>query len=234
MDGRVIKNEGENLYVEFAPSCDGPLYFGFHCVSEKDMSRLFVDDIAISDCGKLSDPAPVTNLEIVPDADGALSVSISFTAPETTLGGTELKSLDGVEIYRNGKLIHTILNPAPGANLEYTDDEADFGFNTYSVGAVAGGSGINRVESKVFVGIYRMPFHVDPTSEEYSLFSIPGGERDGTWYHDSGENALKVTTYGSVQKDTYKYTPAIEFTDANIVEVTFDYRSGLASCTEEI
>ncbi len=234
MDGRVIKNEGENLYVEFAPSCDGPLYFGFHCVSEKDMSRLFVDDIAISDCGKLSDPAPVTNLEIVPDADGALSVSISFTAPETTLGGTELKSLDGVEIYRNGKLIHTILNPAPGANLEYTDDEADFGFNTYSVGAVAGGSGINRVESKVFVGIYRMPFHVDPTSEEYSLFSIPGGERDGTWYHDSGENALKVTTYGSVQKDTYIFTPAIELTDANLVEVTFDYRAGLASCTEEL
>ena len=91
MEGRVIKNEGENLSVEFAPDADGPLYFGFHCVSDKDMSRLFVDDITISDCGKLSDPAPAGNLRLVPDADGALSVKIGFTAPETTLGcGTEI------------------------------------------------------------------------------------------------------------------------------------------------
>lgn len=234
IEGRVIKNEGENLSVEFAPDADGPLYFGFHCVSDKDMSRLFVDDITISDCGKLSDPAPAGNLRLVPDADGALSVKIGFTAPETTLGGAELKSLDRVDIYRNGKLIHTITNPAPGAALDYTDNDAEFGFNLYSVCAVAGGSGVNRAEGRVFAGIYRLPFHIGPTEEEYSLFSIHGGEKDGTWYYDADENALKVTTYGSSLKDAYIFTPAIELTDANLVDLTFEYRAGLASCPEEL
>ncbi len=234
MPGRIITNEGENLSVEFAPDADGALYFGFHCVSEKDMSRLFVDDIRITDGGKLSDPAPVGDLKLVPDADGVLSVDISFTTPKTTLGGIELKALDRVEIYRNGKLIHAIENPAPGVDCKYTDNEVDFGFNTYSICAVAGGSGVNRAEGRIFVGIYRLPFHVDPTAEEYSLFSIPGGEKNDTWYHDPGENALKVTTYSSRPTDTYVFTPAIELTDANLVELTFDYRAGLPSCTEEL
>ena len=198
------------------------------------MSRLFVDDIAISDCGKLSDPAPAGNLQLVPDADGALSVKIGFTAPKTTLGGAELKSLDRIDIYRNGKLIHAITNPAPGAALDYTDNDAEFGFNLYSVCAVSGGSGVNRAEGRVFVGIYRLPFHIVPTEEEYSLFSIQGGEKDGTWYYDADENALKVTTYGSSLKDAYIFTPAIELTDANLVDLTFEYRAGLAACPEEL
>lgn len=234
MEGRAISNEGENLSMEYAPETDGPLYFAFHCVSDKDMSRLFVDDVTISDGGRLADPAPVTNLTAEASQDGSLSVKLSFTAPSATLAGEPLTTIDAIEIYRNGTLIDTLKGVAPGSNQSYTDNHAEFGFNTYAVVAKAAGEGVNRAETRVFAGIYTLPFEITPTPDEYTLFTIPGGEGDNTWYHDSGENALKVTTYSYSGTDAYIFTPAIELTDANLVELTFNYRAGISACTEEL
>ncbi|MBD5224705.1 MAG: hypothetical protein HDS68_01890 [Bacteroidales bacterium] len=234
MAAKTISNEGENLSVEYNHEEDGPLYIAFHCVSDADMSRLFVDDITIADRGKLSDPNAAENLKAVPAADGSQETTLTFTAPSTTLGGKALENIDHMEICRNGKLIHTIADPAPGSSHSYTDKEAEFGFNTYSVTAFANGSGANSASVKVFVGVYKLPFSITPTTEEYSLFTIPGGERDGTWYHDGSENALKITTYGNTKSDSYIFTPAIELTDANLVNLSFSYRGGLPSCTEAL
>lgn len=234
MKARTISNEGENLSVEYGMDEEGPLYIAFHCVSDADMSRLFVDDITITDCGKLSDPAAAKDLQVAPAADGSLEAVVTFTAPDATLGGEPIGNIDRIEICRNGKLIHTIPTPAAGSAQSYTDTEADFGFNTYAVTAFANGSGTNTASVKVFVGVYKLPFSITPDSEEYSLFTIPGGEKDGTWYHDSSENALKITTYGYTKSDSYIFTPAIELTDANLVNLTFSYRGGLPSCTEAL
>ncbi len=234
MESRTISNEGENLSVEYGMEDDGPLYIAFHCVSDADMSRLFVDDIIITDCGKLSDPAAAVNLNVVPAADGALTAELSFTAPDSTLGGDPLEKIDRIEICRNGRLIHTIAQAAPGSAQSYTDSDADFGFNTYTITAFSNGSGANSASAKVFVGVYKLPFSITPTGEEYSLFTIPGGEKDGTWYYDSSEDALKITTYGYTKSDSYIFTPAIELTDANLVNLTFSYRGGLSSCTEAL
>lgn len=234
MAARTISNEGENLAVEYSLDDDGPLYLAFHCVSDADMSRLFVDDITITDCGKLSDPAPVGNLSATTAADGSLEVELSFTIPTSTLGGAPLDKIDRVDIMRNGNMIATIDNPTPGSRYSHTDNSPEFGFNRYSVRAFAGGSGANEASVKVFVGVYRLPFSITPTPEEYSLFTIAGGEGEGTWYYDNEENALKITTYSYQKTDSHIFTPAIELPDANLVNLTFSYRGGLESCTEAL
>lgn len=232
--GRVISNEGETLSVEAVAEADGDLYFAFHCVSDRDMSRLFVDDITITDAGLLDAPAPAGDLKVTPDADGSLRAEISFTTPSTTLGGAPLASLERVEITRNGETIHTIASPAPGSRQSYTDDNATFGLTTYGVTAVSGGKGGNMATERVFVGVYSLPFSIGPAAEEYPLFSIPGGEKDGTWYYDPTESALKIITYGYAGSDAWIFTPGVELTDGNLVDLSFSLRAGLASCTETL
>ncbi|MDE7426557.1 MAG: choice-of-anchor J domain-containing protein [Muribaculaceae bacterium] len=231
--GRVILNEGENLSVEYTAEVDTPLYFAFHCVSDKDMSRLFVDDIEIIDAGVPAHPAAPSDLKVTPDADGALKVSLSFTAPTTTGAGEPVQQLEAVAVYRNDVMIHSFISPAPGMALTYTDTKAPFGFNTYAVAATVDGEGSNKAQERVFVGRYSLPFSVVPDAEEFTLFNIPGGDEDG-WYFDPSENALKIITYGSEPADNYIFTPVVEFGTANLVDLSFNYRAGLASYPERL
>lgn len=230
---RIILNEGENLSVEYTAEVDTPLYFAFHCVSDKDMSRLFVDDIEILDAGVPSHPAAPSDLKVTPDADGALKVTLSFTAPVTTGAGVPLSRLEAVAVYRNGDMIHSFIDPNPGMALTYIDTEAPFGFNTYAVAATVDGEGSNKAQERVFVGRYSLPFSVVPDAEEFTLFSVPEGDEDG-WYFDPSDSALKIVTYGSQGADNYIFTPVIEFGTANLVDLSFNYRAGLSSCPERL
>lgn len=67
-------------------------------------------------------PAAPTALTATAGAMGALSVELGWTNPTTTFDGSPLTAITAVKIHREGTLIHTINNPAPGAVLAYTDN----------------------------------------------------------------------------------------------------------------
>ena len=104
-----------------------------HAISDKDSYYIYVDDIAVSAGVALVGPAAVSDLTVTPDAGGALTAEISFKAPLLDLAGQTLESLEKIELYRGETLIKTFENPAPGAELSYTDAEAVHGNNTYTV-----------------------------------------------------------------------------------------------------
>ncbi|MDE5554392.1 MAG: choice-of-anchor J domain-containing protein, partial [Muribaculaceae bacterium] len=137
----------------FVPETDGTYYIAFHGISDKNKFTLYVDNFAVSEPKGVNTPEAVSGLTATPGANGALTATISFTTPSTTLSGGELSSLTKVELLRNDKLINTWTDPAVNATLTYTDNLNASGTYTYTVIAYsAAGNGPESVVS-AYVGV---------------------------------------------------------------------------------
>ncbi|MGN0206557.1 MAG: choice-of-anchor J domain-containing protein [Muribaculaceae bacterium] len=139
--------------VEFTVDASGNYYLGFLGCSPADQGRIDLDDITVTAKASANAPAPVSNLVITPGSLGALTATVSFTAPSLTSTGGVLASLSAIEIYRDGTLITTIDTPQPGADISYTDNSAVQGFNTYSVICDTDGSKSVESSARAFIGI---------------------------------------------------------------------------------
>ncbi|MBR5843436.1 MAG: carboxypeptidase regulatory-like domain-containing protein [Bacteroidaceae bacterium] len=78
-------------------------------------------------------PSFVTGLNMTPHAAGELSVELSWTCPTTRIDGTELSTIDAVEISRNGVLVATLTGATPGATMTWSDTVDEAGIYTYMV-----------------------------------------------------------------------------------------------------
>ena len=94
-------------------------------------------------------PAPVynmtpqapTNLTVTPLGDNALAANISWTNPTKTLNNTNLTSIDQIIVTRDGEIIYTEDNVAPGADMTITDNTVPrFDGFVYTVYAVCDGN----------------------------------------------------------------------------------------------
>ena len=81
-------------------------------------------------------PSFVTDLDITPDAGGLLSATLSWTCPSTTVDGDNLESIDKIEISRDGKLVATLTDAAPGATMTWVDNVEAAATYVYKVQAV--------------------------------------------------------------------------------------------------
>lgn len=81
-------------------------------------------------------PSFVTGLNMTPHAGGELSVELSWTCPTTRIDGTELSAIERVEVSRNGALIATLTDVAPGKVVTWSDTVEEAGVYTYMVQAV--------------------------------------------------------------------------------------------------
>ncbi|WP_314800119.1 choice-of-anchor J domain-containing protein [Alloprevotella tannerae] len=132
--------------------------FAFHATSPSNQGYLFLHKITVTEGPRYSAPDSITDYTLTAGAEGDLSAVLKFRTPTKDLKGKDVGTLTKVEILRNGKLIHTIENPAKGAMLTYKDKSDDIanGFNTYSV-VVSNASGAGRVvERDVYIG-YDLP-----------------------------------------------------------------------------
>lgn len=67
-------------------------------------------------------PHKVTNLQLAPDAGGALTATLNWTTPTTTYAGEVLAEIEKIEIYRNESLVATLTEGmAPGVSMSWTD-----------------------------------------------------------------------------------------------------------------
>ena len=140
--------------AEVTVDADGTYRVGFLACSDPDMGRIDLDDVTITAKAAAVAPAPVADLTATAGSNGALTATLSFTAPDKTATGDVLAEIGSIEISRDSAVIATIASPAPGAAQTYVDESAAQGFNTYSVVAVAAdGSRSVAAETKVYVGI---------------------------------------------------------------------------------
>lgn len=137
---------------DFTAEADGNCYIGFHVISAKKRYYCLIDDIEIDVVPDEDAPAAVRNLTAVADASGDTKATITFTAPDATLGGAALSALDKVCIYHGNSETpaHTV-TPAPGATVSWTDAGVG-GWTEYRVVPFANGKAGQKAETRVFVG----------------------------------------------------------------------------------
>lgn len=141
------------------PLDDEIYYLGIHCISTDKTGWLFVDNIAMSAAHEPTVPGAATDIKITNDPNGTTATKIEFTTPAVTLDGTSLDDITYLEIRRDGSVLTTFANPAPGARLSYTDTPAAEGDYLYEfVPYNADGEGrIARAEHYVGIGAPAAP-----------------------------------------------------------------------------
>lgn len=146
---------GEKHQVTFTVPADGYYHLGIYAYSNPYMYRFDIDDVAI-DILDNNAPAAVSDFKVTAGDKGALTATLTMTAPSTDTKGGNLSELTTVNVYREGEQspAHSFVNPAPGANLTWTDNTiTKAGVYTYRVvPANSAGSGAEVVAS-AFVGV---------------------------------------------------------------------------------
>lgn len=139
--------------TEFSVPSDGLYRIGFHCISPKYHNWLFIDDINIEEGVNLLAPEAVSDLTVIPGANGALSAEISFKAPVRTAAGETLSELQSITVYNGMEVIKTFENPVPGSVLSFTDSAPLQGENYYTVIARAKDTNSEAAVAFAWVGI---------------------------------------------------------------------------------
>lgn len=124
------------------PRTSGAVHIGFHGISDPDCYLLRIKTISLTEGAEGETPSGVKDFTVTSADPYALSATISFYAPETTLSGKPLASIDRIVVKRDDNVIKTFDNPAPGAALKYDDEVSGGGEFTYSaVASNAAGEG---------------------------------------------------------------------------------------------
>lgn len=136
-----------------APEQSGAYRVGIHNISEVGSNVFMVEQFDVEEGLSSIAPAGCYDLNLTPGNNGDLTCNIAFFTPTKTVGGSDLASLTGVEIYRNDELIATLTETVPGTKYDYEDKDAINGMSTYTLIAVnETGQGVPVSES-VYVGI---------------------------------------------------------------------------------
>lgn len=143
----------ESVEVDFHIAETGTYYIGFHDITPQGGYNMTVDNLRLDIGLDPSAPAAVSGLTVTPGARGALSATLSFTAPTLNTGNTALSDITAFHIYRGDSLIATADAAAPGQAVTYTDNTVPTDSTySYTVAAVnAAGEGV-KASAKAFIG----------------------------------------------------------------------------------
>lgn len=100
-----------------------------------------------------SAPAKVTDFTLTPGSLGALQATLDWYNPAVTYGqGTPLIALDSVVVYRDGSVLKTYTDVAPGQHLTLVDEVPESRFYSYSIQAFNEAGAGDRKALSAFVG----------------------------------------------------------------------------------
>lgn len=202
----------ENEEHFFTAPADGDFHLAWHATSDAGMYNIRLDNIKVEADAMASAPAEVGGFKVVCGEDG-LSPVISFTAPEKTVDGQDLASISKIEILRNGEVIKTFDNPAPGAELTYTDtDETLQGNTEYTVIPYNEDGNGGSATVTVFLG-------VDTPKEPENIKLADNGDGTVTLSWDApaegknggylGNITYNITTDGGIIEEYYTGTSLV-------------------------
>ena len=133
-------------------------------------------------------PLQPENLSVEPSNDFDYAATLSWTNPTQNIHFNNLTTIDQIVVTRNGQIIYTEDNVAPGANMSYTDHYIPtiVEYKVYAI--VHNAKGLAAVESDVFLGP-SCPWTVEMTSSE------PQGWFGGTlsFIDGAGDEVAHVT-----------------------------------------
>ena len=111
-------------------------YFGIHAISPEDCASLRIDDFLVEET-ILTVPAAATDLTVTADEEQPVA-TITFKAPTKTVGGDALTgNLTRIELLRDGEVITTFEDVAPGEQLSYVDNDENLTGAIYKYQVVA-------------------------------------------------------------------------------------------------
>ena len=210
-------------------SADGAYYFGFHVTSPADQASLRLYNLVVDET-ILTAPAAVGNLTVTP-AEELPEATVSFTAPTTTIGGDDLTdNLTKIEILRQGEVIATLENVAPGSTQTYVDNDKTLTTGVYSYQVLcynANGKGdMSEPVSAYIVEVLPVPFYADFKQDDtYSLFTVIDANEDYFTWEDSGTYA--EYSYNAEQDaDDYLVSPALHLEAGKSYSITVSAGSG--------
>lgn len=187
----VTWNEPQGFEAKISIATTGTYYIGFHAISPADMNKLFVDNVMV-DVYELEAPAAPTGITAM-QTEEQLEVTVTFTAPVVKRNGEPLTSdLDKVELLRDGQVIHTFENVAPGTDITWVDNSEDLTPGAHSYCAVAyNDKGAGDKSETVTVRVITtldVPYTADLTQREtFDTFTVIDANEDGcTWNWDDG------------------------------------------------
>lgn len=176
-DVNVARADAMTLKASFAVENTGIYYFGMHGCSSPNTYHLYVDRVAVEDGIATGAPGVISDLSVVPGANGAMEAEITFTAPSVDALGETLEAISKIELSRDGSLIHTFTAPAPGSTLSHKDTGMTNGTHTYSVVAFNNAGPGQAANMSVFTGVNKP---VAP-AEAYIIETGRPGEVTVSW-----------------------------------------------------
>jgi hypothetical protein len=182
----------------------GYYYFGIHGISAPDMWNLTVSNFLVEVGAALTAPAAVTEFQAsqVPDEK---KVSISFKAPTTAINGDALTAnIAKIDILRDGKVVKTLEDVAPGSEQTYVDELSTIGKYTYQVipsDAEGPGQKSEIIEIMVVASL-DVPSTLDLTQNMMDLFQIIDNNNDAsTWNWNSYMGTYYSSSYSNAADD---------------------------------
>ncbi len=207
----------------FQVETSGYYYFGIHAISDANHYFAYADNIRVEELDTRA-PQAVADLTAtaVPDV---LEASITLTAPSTNISGEALTGTMSIDLTRDGNVIHTFTDVAPGATLTYTDNASDLtiGRHTYQVIAHNDyGNSEPSQEVTVFMSAtLDVPYSADLTGEaDFSAFNVIDANGDGsTWgYEDYYRTCYAYSSDNAA--DDYLVAPPIRLTAGKYYNLT--------------
>lgn len=141
MPTNEISGDPDAVYTfEINPETEGNYFVGFHDNTVKAGSgRTVVDYVGIEKGPLFAAPDSVRDLTVKAAPKGALSATVSFTAPTKTVDGSALQRIAFFVVKRDGKSVMWIGNGStvygePGKQYEWEDNDVPAsGWHTYEV-----------------------------------------------------------------------------------------------------
>lgn len=117
----------------FYPTESGSYNFGLHNYSSSDEASFNVDNFSVKEAADATAPDRVKQLNVVPDVNGALGATLTFTLPQTAINGSNVGTLTKVTVYdMAGNELGSTTNVAAGAEVSIKVTAVQ-GWNSFKV-----------------------------------------------------------------------------------------------------
>ena len=129
----------QQIVPVFSVENDGDYYIAYHGKGKRDDAasfyNLMIDWVKIYEVSNFNAPAKITDLSLTANENGELDATVAFTAPTLTYNGSRLDEISSIDILRDGELVKSFDDVAPGTSLTFNDSGLEEGMRHYTVAA---------------------------------------------------------------------------------------------------
>ena len=191
----------------------GYYYFGIHAISIEDTYRLYADNFAV-EAIPMEAPDAIADFNVVATPE-KLEATITLTAPAKKINGEPLQKPVSIDLMRDGELITTLENVAPGSAQTYVDNDEELTLGTHTYQAIPynedGQGDKTPLVSVLLDAVMTVPYVADLKKENiFQGFTVIDANQDEcTWYWEEGY----YTTYifhSDNQGDDWLISPRLQ------------------------